>query len=86
MSVEMADKTAGDNLFTSSKQPTDPDNTIPISILDKFSLSIAESQLNTMQGRPNLLENAFTDSVFPVPAGSYGFDDFSHDTAETRVE
>jgi hypothetical protein len=37
----------------SSKQPTDPLNTIPISILDKFSRSIAESQLKTMHGRPN---------------------------------
>ena len=69
MSVETADSTDGDNLLTSSKQPTDPDNTIPINILDRLSLSMAESQLKTMQGLPNLFANALTVSVLPVPAG-----------------
>ena len=50
----------------------DPDNTIPIRMRDKFSLSIAESQLKTMVYRANFDANALTVSVFPVPAGPYG--------------
>ena len=47
---------------------------------------MAESQLNTIHGLAILAENAFTDSVFPVPAGPCGFDDFYVFKAETRVE
>jgi len=39
-----------------------------------------------MQGLANLQLNALTDSVFPVPAGPYGFDDLNVLNAEIRVE
>lgn len=85
MSVETAERTAGLNLFTSSKHPIEPDNTIPINILERFSRSIAESQLKTMHGRAIFAAKALTVSVFPVPAGPYGFDDFPQLRAEIRV-
>lgn len=69
ISTETADNTLGLNLLTSSKQPTDPDKTIPARILDKSSLAKALSQLKTMQARPNIYARALTLSVFPVPAG-----------------
>ena len=86
ISVETAERTAGLNLFISSKHPIAPLNTIPINILAKFSLSIAESQLKTIQGLAILEAKAFTVSVLPVPAGPYGLDDFPHPKAEINVE
>lgn len=86
ISVDTAERTAGDNLLTSSKQPIDPLSTIPIKILPKSSRSIAESQLKTIHGLANLQLKALTDSVFPVPAGPCGFDDRNVLKAEIKVE
>lgn len=86
MSVDIALSTVGDSRFTSSKHENAPLSTTPIKIRARFSRSIAESQLKTMHGRPSLFENDFTVSVFPVPAGPCGFDDFSTANAEISVE
>ena len=86
ISVETALRTALLNLFTSSKHPTAPHSTMPIRILERFCLSIAESQLKTIHGLPIFYANALTDSVLPVPAGPCGFDDFPTDSADINVE
>lgn len=48
ISALTADKTLQLSLFTSSKHPTEPDSTMPTRILERFSRSIAESQLKTI--------------------------------------
>ena len=85
-SLAIAESTDSESRFTSSKHPTEPESIIPINIRDKLSLSIAESQLKTITGLPNLLLNAFTVSVLPVPAGPYGSADLLIASADTSVE
>ena len=65
----MADNCSSNNLLNSSKHPQAPDLVRPIKILPMALKSIPSSQLNTRTCLPNACPKAFTDSVFPVPAG-----------------
>ena len=69
----MADNYSSNNLLNSSKHPHAPHFINPIKILPIDLKSIPSSQLKTNTYLPNAYPIAFTDSVFPVPAGPYGF-------------
>lgn len=68
----MADSYSSKRRLNSSKQPQAPHFTNPINILPIDLKSMPSSQLNTKTYLPNAYPKAFTDSVFPVPAGPYG--------------
>ena len=85
ISVLTADKTAGERRFTSSKHENAPLNTTPVSILDKSALSIAESQLKTIHGRPKRSAKNLMVSVLPEPAFPYARADMEQFKAVMRV-
>lgn len=66
---DTADNILSSKRLNSSKQPQAPTWQRPTKILPIAWKSNVSSQLNTRTNRPNWWPNAFTDSVFPVPAG-----------------
>lgn len=66
---ETAESILSSSRLNSSKQPHAPTWQRPTKIRPIAWKSKVSSQLNTSTKRPSWLPRAFTDSVFPVPAG-----------------
>ena len=66
---EIAESCSSKSLLNSSKHPQAPHFTSPMKILPIDLKSMPSSQLNTRTCLPKAYPRAFTDSVFPVPAG-----------------
>lgn len=66
---DTADSMRSSSRLNSSKQPHAPTWHRPTKIRPIAWKSKVSSQLNTSTKRPSWLPSAFTDSVFPVPAG-----------------